>query len=125
MPLSKADLCRIYPWRPTVLAVPRLPILFLSAALAVAACAGSASPATTTGNEDATTTTGATSNEATQTETTMADEDVTTTSSAPDATSTSLGRPAAPDFTLELGDGGTYTLSEGAKPVYLVFWAEW
>ncbi len=33
--------------------------------------------------------------------------------------------PAAPDFTLALGDGGTYTLSEGAKPVYLVFWAEW
>jgi hypothetical protein len=24
-----------------------------------------------------------------------------------------------------LGDGGTYTLSEGEKPVYMVFWAEW
>jgi hypothetical protein len=35
------------------------------------------------------------------------------------------GRSPAPDFTLELGDGGTYTLSEGEKPVYLVFWAEW
>jgi hypothetical protein len=33
--------------------------------------------------------------------------------------------PMAPDFTIALGDGGTYTLSEGAKPVYLVFWAEW
>jgi hypothetical protein len=33
--------------------------------------------------------------------------------------------PAAPDFTLALGDGGTYTLSEAAKPVYMVFWAEW
>jgi hypothetical protein len=31
----------------------------------------------------------------------------------------------APDFTLELGEDGTFTLSEGAKPVYLVFWAEW
>ena len=31
----------------------------------------------------------------------------------------------APDFTLALGDGGSYTLSEGAKPVYMVFWAEW
>ena len=39
--------------------------------------------------------------------------------------STVSGRPVAPDFTLALGDGGTYTLSEGAKPVYLVFWAEW
>ena len=34
-------------------------------------------------------------------------------------------RPLAPDFTLELGDGGSYTLSEGEKPVYMVFWAEW
>jgi hypothetical protein len=31
----------------------------------------------------------------------------------------------APDFTLDLGDGGSFTLSQGAKPVYLVFWAEW
>lgn len=37
----------------------------------------------------------------------------------------SSDRQAAPDFTLQLGDGGSYTLSEGAKPVYLVFWAEW
>lgn len=35
------------------------------------------------------------------------------------------GRPLAPEFTLELGDGGSYVLSEGEKPVYLVFWAEW
>lgn len=34
-------------------------------------------------------------------------------------------RPVAPDFTLELGDGGTFVLSEEARPVYLVFWAEW
>lgn len=33
--------------------------------------------------------------------------------------------PVAPDFTLALGDGGVFTLSEGAKPVYMVFWAEW
>jgi len=31
----------------------------------------------------------------------------------------------APDFTLELADGGRYTLYEGEKPVYLIFWAEW
>lgn len=31
----------------------------------------------------------------------------------------------APDFTLGLGDGGTFVLSEEVRPVYLVFWAEW
>jgi cytochrome oxidase Cu insertion factor (SCO1/SenC/PrrC family) len=33
--------------------------------------------------------------------------------------------PAAADFTLALGDGSTFTLSEEQKPVYLIFWAEW
>lgn len=35
--------------------------------------------------------------------------------------------PVAPDFTLALGADGvdSFTLSEGAKPVYMVFWAEW
>ena len=41
------------------------------------------------------------------------------------STPTTSDRPPAPDFTLQLGDGGSYTLSEGSKPVYLVFWAEW
>jgi hypothetical protein len=49
----------------------------------------------------------------------------TTTTTAPETTETTSGRPSAPDFSLELGEGGTYTLSGGAKPVYLVFWAEW
>jgi hypothetical protein len=31
----------------------------------------------------------------------------------------------APDFTLALGGGGEFALSEEAKPVYMVFWAEW
>jgi hypothetical protein len=34
-------------------------------------------------------------------------------------------RPLAPDFSLVLADGATYTLSEEVRPVYLVFWAEW
>jgi hypothetical protein len=33
--------------------------------------------------------------------------------------------PTAPDFTLELGAGGTFTLSQETRPVFLVFWAEW
>jgi hypothetical protein len=43
---------------------------------------------------------------------------------ASDGTVDSAG-PAAPDFTLELGNGGEFTLSEGTKPVYMIFWAEW
>lgn len=43
----------------------------------------------------------------------------------PQSTTTTSDRPVAPDFTLELGGGGSYTLSEGTKPVYMVFWAEW
>lgn len=47
--------------------------------------------------------------------------------SAPDAASTSPAdeAPAAPDFSLALGDGSTFTLSEEARPVFMVFWAEW
>jgi hypothetical protein len=33
--------------------------------------------------------------------------------------------PEAPDFTMALGDGGSFTLSEEAKPVYMIFWADW
>lgn len=43
----------------------------------------------------------------------------------PATTSPSVEGPAAPDFTLALGDGGEFTLSEESKPVYMVFWAEW
>jgi hypothetical protein len=31
----------------------------------------------------------------------------------------------APDFTLALGEGGLFTLSEDHRPVFLLFWAEW
>lgn len=30
-----------------------------------------------------------------------------------------------PDFTLDLGSGGTFVLSEESRPVFMVFWAEW
>jgi len=48
-----------------------------------------------------------------------------TTAGLPAETTTSSARPVAPDFTLKLGEGGSYTLSAGERPVYLVFWAEW
>ncbi len=35
------------------------------------------------------------------------------------------GGPPAPDFTLELGGGGTFALSEQNTPVLIIFWAEW
>ena len=57
---------------------------------------------------------------------TTADDGSTPTTSDPvSPPTTDSGRPVAPDFTLELGEGGEYTLSEGSKPVYMVFWAEW
>jgi hypothetical protein len=51
-------------------------------------------------------------------------------SSAPTSTSAASttvteARPIAPDFVLGLGNGETFVLSEEARPVYLVFWAEW
>lgn len=44
----------------------------------------------------------------------------------PPADGGAIEGPAAPDFTLALGTGSdSFTLSEEAKPVYMVFWAEW
>ena len=31
----------------------------------------------------------------------------------------------APDFSLALGEGGTFILSKETRPVFLLFWAEW
>jgi len=50
------------------------------------------------------------------------------TTSAPSETTTTRVPPdgdPAPDFTLALGDGGSFTLSDEQKPVYMIFWAEW
>lgn len=46
----------------------------------------------------------------------------------PAAGSATAGRDdaqVAPDFSLVLGDGSTFTLSQEARPVFMVFWAEW
>ena len=36
-----------------------------------------------------------------------------------------LDAPPAKDFTLALEPSGEFVLSREAKPVYMVFWAEW
>lgn len=46
------------------------------------------------------------------------------TRTVPSTTTVPAGEPA-PDFALELGNGGTFLLSEEARPVFMVFWAEW
>jgi hypothetical protein len=85
----------------------RLIPLCLLVVLAITSC-GDTSPSTTTSNAGQ-----------------SSDSNASTTTSNPAEAAPSGDRPAAPDFSLELGDGGTYTLSAGEKPVYLVFWAEW
>jgi thiol-disulfide isomerase/thioredoxin len=81
----------------------------LATAMMVTACAGGAGQATsTTGDAFIPTTT-----------------IITTTTTEAAQTSTTPQRELAPDFTLALGEGGSYRLSEAGRPVYLVFWAEW
>ncbi len=87
--------------------------------VALGACASPTESETTSTADPSSPTTTESSPDPTET------PDDTTTTSQPEATGTTSDRPLAPDFTLELGDGGTYTLSEGERPVYLVFWAEW
>lgn len=62
---------------------------------------------------------------AAQVTTTTEDGTVPPGDTAPRETAPAVEGPPAPDFTLALGDGGVFTLSEEQKPVYLVFWAEW
>ncbi|NNF63737.1 MAG: hypothetical protein HKN07_05695 [Acidimicrobiia bacterium] len=49
----------------------------------------------------------------------------TTADGAPAATSTDFEGAPAPDFRLALADGSDFVLSDEAKPVYMIFWAEW
>ena len=51
--------------------------------------------------------------------------DSSTSTLAPDPSVSKPDGPVAPDFTLALASGESFTLSDAAKPVYMVFWAEW
>lgn len=104
----------------------RLHLLTAALALVFVACASEGDGgAATTGGGQGSTTQSSDSGTSAAPDSTAAAAPATTTTTAPGVTETTSGRPSAPDFSLELGDGGTYTLSEGAKPVYLIFWAEW
>lgn len=117
--MTPGDLPPLNADRPTVLGV-RLDVLGLALALVLVACGGTSDTTSTAPAGTASTPTSAVS------DTTVPEEtEATTSTSAAETTGTTSDRPLAPDFSLELGDGGTYTLSEGSKPVYLVFWAEW
>ncbi|HUG75626.1 MAG TPA: TlpA disulfide reductase family protein [Acidimicrobiia bacterium] len=83
-------------------------LVVVLAVLMIAGCASTATaPSTTTGGTVTTVAQGEEPGEAT-----------TTTRVTPE------GDPA-PDFTLALDGGGSFSLSDETKPVLLVFWAEW
>ena len=100
-------------------------ILVALLGLAIAACGGAAVTTTVGGSSAPELTEAAPATTGAGPTTTNSNSPPTTPQPGDGTTSTTSGRPIAPDFTLELGAGGSYTLSEGEKPVYLVFWAEW
>ena len=73
----------------------------------------------TTAGEQSTTTVGE------QSTTTVGEQSTTTTAAVDTRAPLPEGATTAPDFELALGQGGTFTLSDEQKPVYMVFWAEW
>jgi hypothetical protein len=102
-------------------------VLLVALALIVAACGGgdapvAASDTSVVGTEAA----------APIDQTTVPGEPAGTDGSSESSASPAAERPApdpsreiAPDFTLALGDGSTFVLSEEIRPVFMVFWAEW
>lgn len=117
--LADSDLHTVDNQASTVLRVRRLLVL----ALLLAACgtaADTTSSSVADGGSD-----GTTSAEVSDPTSTLGESEATTTSSLEGCPMEESDRPMAPDFTLALGDGGSYTLSDGCNPVYMVFWAEW
>jgi hypothetical protein len=89
-------------------------------AMIVTACGGSPAAETTVAP-----TTPAVSTTAGETTTTVPGATTTTAAVTPTTARVLPEGDPAPGFTVELGEGGTFTLSEHARPVYLLFWAEW
>lgn len=97
--------------------------LLLVASLVLAGCAGGTAATDAAGDPPATTAPAA-STPATSA-TTAAPVPTTRVPAGSVTTSIADDRPEAPDFSLDLGDGGTFVLSEETRPVFMVFWAEW
>jgi hypothetical protein len=90
-------------------------IVLVAAVAVLAACGTGSEPSTTPAPETSAVLPPAT------TPTTSAP----TTTGRSDPAATTVPADSAPDFSLDLGSGGTFVLSEEARPVFMVFWAEW
>ncbi len=105
----------------------RTVLLVVALAVVAASCAsGTEATSTVPGSEAPVTTSPVTTSPVTASPVTASP--VTTTPPGAEESATTVPTvegPAAPDFTLALGDGGEFTLSAEQKPVYMVFWAEW
>ena len=101
-------------------------LLVIALALLAVAC-GTGEPASTAAVVPTTATTQAVSTDSVAEGTAATETDPGADESAvvADRGPSGVDGPIAPDFSLLLGDGATFTLSEEAKPVYMVFWAEW
>lgn len=97
----------------------------LTLLMLVAACGGSALESPTSSSGSGPTTTTADASDTTTAGSPGTSETGTTSGSSDETTTTASDLPLAPDFTLELGTGGEYRLTDTDNPVYLVFWAEW
>lgn len=100
----------------------RLALIFLVLGLALASCSPESSDVPSQISDNTASSTQASTTPGSDT---TGPVDIPGTTEPAGPTTTMSDREVAPDFTLELGDGGSYTLSQGEKPVYLVFWAEW
>lgn len=111
----------------------RLSTVIAALSVVLAACGGGDEPAAVapTANVDAspasTTTTEAPPTESTVVSTVVdsVDGEESTAPAARERPAPDPNREIAPDFSLDLGSGSTFVLSEETRPVFMVFWAEW
>ncbi|MCL1592834.1 MAG: hypothetical protein M3132_00600 [Actinomycetia bacterium] len=96
--------------------------LFAAVMIFATACA-SAAPSETTNDSQATT---AQTDSATEAPNTSDPAETPDASGEPQSSTAQTAEgPVAPDFTMPLADGGSFTLYDEQKPVYMIFWAEW